>query len=262
MYLERLNIFSDKSPYYQYGGKFYNCTYSYKLPNCTEYCLLRIFSATEASQPYQLFQGRSATGYPVAKSWFKDTLLPTGYELRDGCVAVFDGTSGHVCFVERKIDDTHAIITESQYDENKSNWGNKTWERKYWDRRTVELVVGKATLSGVGKLIGFIYPSIKDKRVQRNSNEQVRITEDFVNVRREPEGQLTNEGCFCPLGLYNVLDSEEVNGFVWYKLDTGCWVREGSWLEHYDPSGELERLIKENAELKAKLKRIEDICNE
>ena len=187
--------------------------------------------------------------------------MPTGCELKDGCVAVFDGTSGHVCFVERKIDDTHAIITESQYDENKSNWGNKTWERKYWDRRTVELKVGKATLSGVGKLIGFIYPPIRDIRTTRNSSkEQVEILEDFVNVRKSANGEITNVGCFCPVGIFDVLDSKKIDGYVWFKLDENAWVREGDWLVYYpEDSGELERLRKENAELKAAMNDVFEI---
>jgi len=254
MYLERLNIFSDANPYYQYGGKFYNCIYNYKLPNCTEYCLLRIFSATSAVSPYQLFSGRSPTGYPEAKKWFNDTILPKGYELRDGCVAVFDGNSGHVCFVERKLDDTHAIITESQYDENK-NLRNY----KYWNRRTVELIVGKATLSGVGKLIGFIYPDIDDKRTERSNKPQVEIIEEFVNVRVKPEGELVSEGCYCPMGIYDVLSTKEVNGFVWYQLDTKAWVREGSWLIYHNDDSEVARLKKENTQLREDIEKIYEI---
>ena len=253
MYLERLNVFADTNPYYQYGGAFYNCSYDYMLPNCTEYCLLRIFEATEASEPYQLFNGRSALGYPVAKGWYKDTLLPKGSKLRDGCVAVFDGNFGHVAFVERKIDDNHAIITESQYDDNKS-----LRNYKYWNRRTVELEVGKATLGGVGALIGFIYPSIKDIRTERKNKPQIEITEEFVNVRTSANGEIKNVGCYCPMGIYDVLNSKTVDGFVWYKIDSKAWVREGSWLKYYGDD-ELARLKKENEQLKADMKNIEEI---
>ena len=251
MYLERLNIFADTNPYYQYGGQFYNCSYDYMLPNCTEYCLLRIFEATEASEPYQLFNGRSPLGYPVAKDWKKDTLLPKGDKLKDGCVAVFDGNYGHVCFVERKIDETHAIITESQYDSNKD-----LRNYKYWQKRTVELKVGKATLSGVGELLGFIYPSIKDIRTERKNKPQIEITEEFVNVRTSANGSIKVDGCYCPMGIYDVLNQKEVDGWIWYKIDSKSWVREGDWLKYYPAEDSLKT---ENEQLKADMKRIEEI---
>ena len=253
MYLERLNIFADTNPYYQYGGQFYNCSYDYMLPNCTEYCLLRTFEAMETDTPVQLFNGRSALGYPKAKDWYRDTLLPKGDKLRDGCVAVFNGNYGHVCFCERKIDDTHAIITESQYDSDKD-----LRNYKYWNRRKVELEVGKATLSGVGELLGFIYPSIKDIRTERKNKPQIEITEEFVNVRTSANGSIKVDGCYCPMGIYDVLNQKEVDGFVWYKIDSKCWVREGSWLKYYSGDNELE---KENEELKTTIKEINKLIS-
>lgn len=255
MYLERLGIFGEDNIYYQYGGQFYNCIYDNMLPNCTQYCMLRIFESTEASEPYQIFDGRSATGYPVAKEWFEKTILPKGYEIKDGCVAVFDGRYGHVCYVERKLDETSAIISESQYDSDKS-----LRNYKYWNKRTARLEVGKATLSGVGELIGFIYPDIKDIRTEKKSKPQIEVLEDYVNVRSSAGGDIKNKGCYCPMGIYDVLNSKNVDGYMWYKIDSKCWVREGSWLKYYSDDDELTRLKKENDELKARLKKIEEIA--
>ena len=258
MYLERLNIFADDNKYYSYGGAFYNCDYVNMMPNCTEYCLLRTFEAMETDAPVQLFNGRSALGYPKAKDWLKDTILPTGTELKDGCVAVFDGNYGHVAFVERKIDETHAIITESQYDDNKQ--GYDYWKtqknNKYWRKRTVELKVGKATLSGVGELIGFIYPEIKDIRTTRQNKPQIEILEEYVNVRTSANGDIKNVGAYCPMGIYDVLNTKEVDGWVWYKIDSKSWVREGEWLKYYPEENSLKE---ENEQLKADMKKIEEI---
>ena len=251
MYLERLGIFSEDNKYYQYGGEFYNCSYANMLPNCTEYCLLRTFEAMETDAPVQLFNGRSALGYPKAKDWLKDTVLPTGTELKSGCIGVFNGVAGHVLWVERKIDETHAIITESQFDSNKD-----LRNYKYWNRRKVELKVGKATLSGVGELLGFIYPNIKDIRTERKNKPQIEITEEFVNVRTSANGDIKNVGAYCPMGIYDVLNTKEVDGFIWYKIDSKSWVREGEWLKYFPVQDSLKE---ENEQLKADMKRIEEI---
>ena len=251
MYLERLGIFADDNPYYQYGGEFYNCLYDNMLPNCTEYLLLRFNEAMGNTAPVPFFNNRSALGYPVAKDWIKETLLPTGTGLRDGCGAVFNGTMGHVCFVERKIDETHAIITESQYDSNKD-----LRNYKYWQKRTVELKVGKATLAGVGELLGFIYPTIKDIRTERKNKPQIEITEEFVNVRTSANGDIKNVGAYCPMGIYDVLNTKEVDGWIWYKIDSKSWVREGDWLKYYPAEDSLKE---ENEQLKADMKKIEEI---
>ena len=252
MYLERLGVFAQDNPYYTYGGKFYNCIYDNMLPNCVEYALLRTFESCEVSEPFQMFEGRSATGYPTAKDWYRDTILPKGEFLMKGSVACFDGNYGHVAFVERVIDENHAIITESQYDSNKD-----LRNYKYWNKRTVELEIGKSTLSGVGALQGFIYLPIHDNTVSRQNKAQIEILEEYVNVRTSANGNIKNVGCYCPMGVYDVLNSKEVDGFVWYKIDSKSWVREGSWLRYYP--AEDDSLKTENEQLKADMKKIEEI---
>ena len=111
-------------------------------------------------------------------------------------------------------------------------------------------------MSGVGKLLGFLYLPIDDVRTTRNSNiEQIKITKEMVNVRATPNGNIARKGCFAPLGVYNVLSKQEVDGFTWYRLDKANWVREGDWLKYY-PANEYEALLKENEELRNKLKQI------
>lgn len=246
MFLERSKIFASDNKYYVEGGKFNVYTGSTRLPNCTAYCKLRQAESCELSSPKSMFKGRSATGFPEAKNWYNDTTFDKGSKIKNGAIAVFDGASGHVAFVERVIDSTHAIISESNYDSDKTlrNW-------KYWRTREVELVVGKATLSGVGKLIGYIYLPINDKRTSRDTRvDQVEIKETLVNVRTAPSKSVIAQGLYCPMGIYNVLEWKTYNGYTWARLDTNCWVACGSWSTIYKAGSS-------KTELKARLKTLE-----
>lgn len=255
MFLTRLNIFSQDNPYYIQGGRFNTFSADVQMPNCTCYAYLRMEEMMELTSPNNNLVS-SAGGFPNAKNWYNTTSLPKGQVLREGSIAVFDGNCGHVCVVEKILDPTHAIISQSQYDSNKARR-----DYKYWERRSAELAPGKATLAGIGKLIGFIYPPIKDVRTKRDEGkEQVQIVDDFVNVRDSADGNIKNQGCYCPAGIYNVLDSKEIDGFVWYKLDSKCWVRDGDWLVHYpEPSNEVSELKREIASLTDKLNKIKEI---
>lgn len=229
MWLQRLSRFSEGNEYYIQFGKFNVYTGTTQMPNCTAYAKLRMSEECELKEPQSTFVGRSATGFSEAKNWFNDTALPKGYELKEGAIAVFDGASGHVCVVEKKISDTKAIISQSQWTKDKS-----IRDYRYWEIKEVDLIVGKATISGVGALIGFIYPNINDIRVERDAQkEQLAIVEDMVNARNRAEGEYTCMGLYVPQGTYNVLSKKVVNDYTWYKLDTNVWVREGSWTKYY-----------------------------
>lgn len=259
MYLERLSVDGiSASPYYTPGGRFnpagkYDDT---QMPNCTRYCNCRANEALDAKTPQSI--ARVGGGFGNAKDWWEESPLTKGYKLKNGCIAVFDGNCGHVCFVERVIDSTHALISESQYDPNKT-----LRNYKYWQKRIVELIPGKATLAGVGALKGFLYLDIDDIRTTRSTGEQIQIIDDFVNVRVKPEGDVVREGCFAPMGIYDVIKKKTVNGYIWYQIDANCWVRDGSWIYHYpaENNEELSRLQKENKELKEKLAAISKLAN-
>ena len=265
MYLERLSVFSDTNPYYR--SKTFNkgLNTDLDIPNCTQFAVCRSYEACEVDKPFVMFRNRSAGSYPNAKNFFEDSILPKGYDLKEGSIAVFDGNFGHVAFVEQVIDKNHAIISQSQYSSNKSRR-----DYMYFEKREVELTVGKATLSGIGKLIGFVYLPIKEIRVSRDvKKEQILIKEEMVNVRIEPEGDVFAKGLYCPMGLFDVLDSKEVNGYVWYELEPNHWVREGGWSEYYPKEDYNEELMKENETLKElnrilteKIDRIEKIIEE
>jgi surface antigen len=235
----------ETSPYYQSPVFNHAKGTINDLPNCTQFCVSRTYESTNADKPFTMFYGKSAGGYYMAKQWYDKTTLPKGTELKTGSIAVFDGNYGHVAFVEQKLDSNHALISQSQYDDNKS-----LRNYKYYESRECELTVGKATLSGIGKLIGFIYLPIEDIRTQRNTFvDQIEITEDMVNVRIQPNGDLYQQGCYIPRGIYNALESRSDDTYKWYKVEENHWVREGEWLKFY-PGVEQSDLEKENAELK------------
>lgn len=263
MILERLSASGiDTSPYYKPNGKFnlWDAGDELQMPNCTMYAYLRSFEICNATAPFPI--AKSGLGFGNAKSWYSQSPLKKGSKLKSFSIAVFNGVYGHVAIVERRIDDTHALISESQYDDDKS-----LRNYKYWQKREVELVVGKATLSGVGELLGFLYLPIEDIRTLRDTTkEQISINEEFVNVRGLPNGEVARKGCYAPMGIYNVQDIKNDGEYNWYQLDKACWVRDGEWLAYYPiEENELQRLKAENKELKKEneilLNIIHDIHN-
>ena len=234
MWLRRINVFDyNNNPYYKPLGTFniYSAYNSIQMPNCTQYCFLRMHEASEQTERQSKWI-RASGGFGNAKTWYDTTTLPKGKELREGAIAVFDGNCGHVFYVEHKLDDTHAdLSTESNFNENKSL---RDWHF-FNVRKNVELVVGKATLAGVGKLIGYIYIPIKDIRVQRDiTKHQVEITEEMVNVRVKPNGEVFCKGLYAPTGIYNIKSVEIVDNYKWYELEKNHWVREGDWTKEYE----------------------------
>jgi hypothetical protein len=258
MWMPRLSVFADTNPYYK--SKTFNKALGtdIDMPNCTDYCSCRSYEQSEVDKPYIMFKDRSAGSFPNAKNWFNDTILPKGYDLKEGAIGICDGQCGHVFCVEEKIDDTHAVISQSQYDSNKNRR-----DYKYWEKRTVELVVGKSPMSGIGALIGFIYPPHNEIRVERNtSKHQVEVTESMVNVRISPNGDIFCKGLYCPKGIFNVEDMQIVDGYKWFKLEENHWIREGSWVTEYDIANEdyYKNLywaeVEENKKLKSQLDEI------
>lgn len=256
MRLQRLQVFD------YYGNKYYkplgefnvrSATHAVAIPNCTQYAFLRMHEECDQEKRQDTWI-RESGGFGDAKNWWETTTLPKGNEIRVGAIAVFDGNCGHVAVVEKVYDNEHGDLSESNYSDNKSlrDWHFFNYRKK------VHLVVGKATIAGVGKLKGYIYPPVCDITVKRDTSKyQVQINEEYVNVRKTAKGDIVNKGCYCPVGIYNVLDVEIVEGYKWYKLEEGHWVREGEWsVDLPADTSELEQLRKENAELKA---RLEDI---
>ena len=264
MWMPRLAVFSDSNPYYKSSTFNHGIGTTNDLPNCTQYCVSRTYEIGECDKPFIMFKDRGAGGYPPAKKFFSDTILPKGYDLKEGCIAVFDGTNGHVAMVEEVIDDTHAVISQSQYDSNKS-----LRNYKYWEKRTVSLEIGKSSMSGIGPLIGYVYVPYKDIRTDRDSSKhQIEITESMVNVRISPNGDVFCKGLYCPKGIFNVSSVEIVDGYKWFELEGNHWVREGYWCVEHDISSDdyykdlYWKEVEKNKEYEKRFEKIKAILDE
>lgn len=255
MFLERLSVFDyEENKYYKPGGTFNvnSATSDIAIPNCTMYAYLRMHETCDCAKR-QTTWIRQSGGFGNAKTWYDTTTLPKGSELRTGAIAVFNGNYGHVAFVERKLDSTHAIISESSYTNDKSSRDYHFFNV----RKNLELIVGQSPMSGYGPLIGFIYPPVADARTKRDSSiRQIEIREEFVNVRKSAGGDITNKGCYVPMGIYNVKSTKEVDGFTWYELEKNYWVRSGDWLVDYEITLDYKALYEES---QAKLEEIRTI---
>lgn len=239
--LERLQVWSDDNKYYKQNGLFNTFSDDVQMPNCTAFAFLRAQELMEADTKKSDII-RLSGGFGNAKTWYDTSPSPKGSELRAGSIGVCDGEYGHVFIVERVIDGNHALISESFYADDKS-----LRNYQYFHTRIVELEVNKATLQGVGVLKGFIYLPINDL----SKNARIEITEDFVNCRFLPDGEIYSKGLYLSKGKYQVLSVKKVNGYNWYQIDTNKWVREGSWLTVLEETKEqkINNLAKQIVEL-------------
>lgn len=255
MYLERLSARGiSQSKYYQTKTFNKGLHTDNDLPNCVQYDVCRTYEACEVNKPFIMFKDRSAGGYPDAENWYNDTILPKGKDVKTGSIVCFDN---HVAFVERVNKSGTCLITDSRYDTNKDLRNDRYWRKL----DGIELKIGqKPNITGIGKVLGFIYLPIKDVRVNRDtSKEQIELIEDYVNVRKSPNGDLVCDGCFAPKGIFNVISKQNLDGYIWYEIDTNCFVRSGEWLLHYDIEQSNDELLKEIEELKNRLKKINEL---
>lgn len=253
MYLERLtNAGLLTNRHYVPGGKFNTSSpgSSIQIPNCTMNAFCGGYEESDAVTRFDL--ARKGGGFSNAKNWWEESPLPKGSEPRIGSICVFDGNYGHVIVLVRHINGKRFLVHDSSFDENKKR---RDW--KFWRIYEVDLEVGTAPISGVGKIKGFLYLPINDIRVERNiKKEQIEVKEEMVNVRKTPNGEIYLPGCYCPMGVFNVLSKKVVDGYTWYELQENHWIREGEWLVHYD-KGSVDNNIEQ---IKEYAQKILDLC--
>lgn len=254
MFLERLSSQGITSSKYYQDSYFNHAKGTINdMPNCTDYTVCRTNEACDTSTPLQMFRNMGAGNFPNADLFYDYSILPKGSELKPGSIACFDrnGGSMHVIFVERVYDDGYCLITDSRYDPNKSLRNDRYWRKI----DHVRLQVGKHAegVPGCGILQGFIYLPINDIRGRNSLVNQVEVTQEMVNVRVSPEGDILIPGCFCPMGFYTIQETRIVNDYTWFKLQDNVWIREGEWTKLY-PATEDEK----QKEIDTLNKRIED----
>lgn len=213
------------------------------MPNCTKYCHDRAQEVCEDVN-LKLFKDISVKGFPMADKWLEHSALPTGTEVKPFSVACFSGNGGsiHVAFIERVNKDGTVLISDSRSDEDKSLRNERFW--RLLDN--VSLKVGKIpTISGVGELLGFQYLPVKDIRTTRNAKKpQLEVFKTRLRCRSSYglSAPIANEGCYVPVGIYDVLDTKEADGHTWclvdvdHSKDTQYWVaHDPSWARLYMP---------------------------
>ena len=220
MYLIRESRITDTNMYYKPAG-LYNSLDAFndlQLPNCTLYCLLRSWEALGSK-----VKGiaRANYGFPDAKKWLETTECDILDKPKAGTIVVFGGSGNHVAFIEDVLENGKCLITQSSYLKNKNNRGESYWSKK-------EMFLNKGdVISGYGTVLGFIYVGVNDLRTKENKKKtQVKVTERLHRVRKGP-GLEYNDfkvGCFAPVGIYNVEDIKEGNGYKWARLDTDCYI--------------------------------------
>ena len=215
---------------------------------CTWYTYYR---AGEKGLPYPCWWDRTTqTGsYTNAKDWLENWRDP--WEVKDidyipveNDIVVFDGTYGHVAFIE-KVENGVAVL--SQYKNgDKNSFSNYAW---------------KIGTSYTGNLLGYLHcPVGIIEPVSRNEDvNQVRTTDDTLRIRTKPnlEGEIVGH---VQLGYYNVLstkdaiasDKAQVEGLeCWYEITKDRWI--ANITTEYLPANsdadiikELEKWAKEN----------------
>lgn len=235
---------------YQWGT---DCKSIYQ---CTWYSFYR--SLQVGFSPPCYWDRATKTGsYTNAKEWLKNFREPwevkdTDYQAVAGDIVVYDGTCGHVQFME----------TDTMYSQYSSGDPNSFRNGLLKDYKG-------------GTLLGYLhYPYDEVAPVDRNTSvNQIQTTDTSLRIRVKPSlsGEVVG---YVQKGFYNVLDTKENDGYVWYKLANNRWCANVSTIylpsedtdiikeiERYFDSmkGEVRNLNKENNSLKNDMNKIEEI---
>lgn len=243
--------------------------YAWDVPSTYQCTWYSFYRAQEAGfTPPCYYDRATRTGsYTNAKDWLANFCEPWEVKGADyipvaGDIAVFDGTYGHVQFME----------TDTMFSEYASGDPNS---------------FKNGTFAKKSNLLGFLhYPYNSLNPVPRDTSvDQIQTTDDSLRIRTEPTlaGEIVGH---VGLGYYNVLervsankeDRLQVPGLeYWYKLaeDRWCanittiWLPENSSeiIRRFEAdSKELINLIKEKDDrinkLEDKIARIKAICEE
>lgn len=189
-----------------------------RLPNCTLYSLLRLWEEGIEEQPLFTYTN-SSKGFPNAKLWWSYWKGDKGAKPKAGSVLVWGNANsqyGHVAIcediLEEKTDGSY-VVQVSQ-----SNYGGT-----YFEYKTYTIKQGVKT-TGVGMaFLGCCYVDLNLGQATRDtSKHQIKVEGTNVLARDNANGNKIS-GMYVPIGIYDVLDSKEVNGITWVKISEGVW---------------------------------------
>jgi len=142
--------------------------------------------------------------YTNAKEWLKNWREPwevkgLDYEPKAGDIAVFDGEYGHIQYME----------TDTMYSEYRNGDPNSFRNGKF---------------EKTSNLLGFLhYPYEAVAPVERNQAvNQIQTTDTDLRIRTKPSLKGDVVG-YVQLGYYNVLQTKEADGYLWYCISKDRW---------------------------------------
>lgn len=191
------------------GTSPYNWDSKY-LYQCTWYVFYRALEDGKTAPTYWDRQTRTGS-YTDAKLWlenYREPWVPMNrdYYPTQGDIVVFDGTYGHVAYIE-SISDGKALLSEYRS-------GNIN------SFQTIEWTIGT---NYTGALLGYLhYDNLKP--VARNTSiNQVEVKDDLLRIRNKPSlsGYILGH---CEVGFYNVLSLTENDNYTWYEVDTNKYI--------------------------------------
>ena len=265
MFIERTTPPERTDPNYisvKYGGNSHciaitstGCT----LPNCVAAVHGRVLENAGKDVEAIISRGNACTYY----EYTADGLSRSRTEPKLGAIMCWKSTGGnkygHVATVEEierdKSGAAVAVIASA------SNYSGTYW---YTSRFTRASGYKLQSSKSVYTFEGFIYMPEDIKKVgdpvpRDTTKHQCEVIYSALRARKRPELGADVVG-YANMGFYNVLDVKDMthepsNGYVWFKIGSALWIAfvDGCVndypAEEVDPD-ELERLKKENAELK------------
>lgn len=217
-----------------------------RLPNCTTYCLLRLWEEGIAKNPLFTYTNIYYK-FPNAQLWYTYWKGNKGEKPKVGSVLVWGGNNakyGHVAICEDILEDNG---TSWKVQVSQSNYGGTYFESKVY---TIQKGV---KTNGVGlNYIGCCYVDLDYGQADRNtSKHQIEVVGTNVYARKSANGDKLN-AMYVPIGIYNVLDTKEVNGTTWCKI--GTYNGNEVWCGAYnDLPAEKQEDYKEKYEAEVKL---------
>lgn len=188
------------------------------LANCEGYVTGRMNECTQEGKMLFLGKMEACNVY----SYCQKHGLETGTIPRPGAIGCFryknSNKGGHVFHTEETYSDTYLLDSESGY----KSYIFKTKKRKKGKD-------GNWGMSKDYKFLGFVYnPHIIKlaEPVERNEKiDQLQVIKNKLRIRVKPSLKADILD-FAELGIYNDLETEIADGYIWHKISDNNWIAE------------------------------------
>ena len=198
--------------------------------------------------------------YTNAKNWPENyrepwEVKPTDYDPIPGDIIVFNGTYGHVAIIEDYAEgDNNFLISHWNRD------SDGVYHSQIWHKNDII----KGAVYNTGKVKNYMHysDSIIEPVAKDTTVNQIEVIAAEQRLRKGPSTSFDILG-YCPIGFYNVIDIVKQSDYDWYKLADDIYIAGvGNRIKFYSAeTASIDELIKENAELKAAIKQINEIVS-